>query len=222
LYRYDDLGSRLDNITDWALAQFWAHYAAGRGGSRTAPTPDITKRDIFHYVYAVLHHPAYRQKYELNLKRDFPRIPLYADFWQWATWGERLMDWHVHFETAEPYPLDRHDKDPASVRTAYKARLSANVKTGVITLDTYTTLSGAPPVAWTYRLGNRSALEWILDRYKERKPGDPTIREKFNTYRFQDYKEQVIDLLMRVTTVSVETMAIVNAMPATVEAALAG
>ena len=61
-------------------------------------------------------------------------------------------------------------------------------------------------------LGNRSALEWILDQYKEKKPKDPTIREKFDTYRFTDYKEQVIDLLMRVTTVSVRTVVIVNAM----------
>jgi predicted helicase len=60
--------------------------------------------------------------------------------------------------------------------------------------------------------GNRSALEWILDKYKEKKPKDPTIREKFDTYRFADYKEKVIDLLMRVSTVSVRTVKIVAAM----------
>jgi Type ISP C-terminal specificity domain len=65
---------------------------------------------------------------------------------------------------------------------------------------------------WDYKLGNRSTLEWILDQYKEKKPKDPTIREKFDTYRFADYKEKVIDLLMRVTTVSVETQKIVAAM----------
>lgn len=71
---------------------------------------------------------------------------------------------------------------------------------------------GAPPQAWRYKLGNRSALEWILDQYKEKTPKDPTIREKFNTYRFADHKEKVIDLLRRVTRVSVETMQIVDAM----------
>jgi predicted helicase len=79
-------------------------------------------------------------------------------------------------------------------------------------LDSETQLSGIPAEAWTYRLGNRSALEWILDQYKEKSPKDPTIREKFNTYRFADHKERVIDLLMRVTRVSVETMEIVEAM----------
>ena len=67
--------------------------------------------------------------------------------------------------------------------------------------------------AWEYRLGTYSALEWILERYKEKKPKDPTIAEKFNTYRFAEYKEQVIDLLMKVRTVSVETMKIVKEMP---------
>ena len=76
-----------------------------------------------------------------------------------------------------------------------------------------TALENIPPEAWTYRLGHRSALEWILEEYKESTPRDPTIREKFNTYRFADYKEKVIDLLMRVCRVSVETMTIINAMP---------
>jgi predicted helicase len=83
-----------------------------------------------------------------------------------------------------------------------------------IVLDSETQLSGAPAEAWAYRLGNRSALEWILDQHKERTPKDPTIRERFNAYRFADYKEKVVDLLGRVARVSVETMAIVAAMRA--------
>jgi predicted helicase len=79
-------------------------------------------------------------------------------------------------------------------------------------LDGITELSGVPALAWDYKLGNRSALEWILDQYKEKKPSDPTIAEKFNTYKFADYKEQVIDLLERVCTVSIETMKIVKEM----------
>jgi predicted helicase len=67
---------------------------------------------------------------------------------------------------------------------------------------------------WKYKLSSRSALEWMLNQYKEKKPKDPTIREKFDTYRFADYKEKVIDLFMCVATVSVETQAIVEAMKA--------
>jgi predicted helicase len=69
----------------------------------------ITKRDLFHYTYAVLHHPAYRTKYEINLKREFPRLPFYADFRQWAKWGQSLMELHLNYEQAAPYPLERRD-----------------------------------------------------------------------------------------------------------------
>jgi predicted helicase len=214
LYRYTAAGERVENITDWALAQFCAHYQTSEVSetSEVSPRP-ITKPDIFHYVYAVLHHPAYRQKYERNLKREFPRIPFYDDFWQWAEWGRRLMDLHLDYEQAEPYPLAREDLDPQATRRAVVPRLIARKETGVIELDTLTTLRGVPPAAWEYRLGTYSALEWVLERHKERTPKDPTIREKFNTYRFADYKEHVIDLLRRVCTVSVETMKIVRQMP---------
>ncbi len=69
-----------------------------------------------------------------------------------------------------------------------------------------------PPEAREYQLGSRSALEWVLDQYKERKPRDPTIAERFNTYRFADHKERVIDLLRRVCSVSVKTVEIVGRM----------
>ena len=91
-------------------------------------------------------------------------------------------------------------------------RLKPNKEQGTIELDDKTILTGVPPDAWRYQLGSRSALEWVLDQYKEKKPRDPTIAEKFNTYRFADYKEQVIDLLKRVCTVSVRTMDIVDGM----------
>jgi predicted helicase len=93
-----------------------------------------------------------------------------------------------------------------------KVRLKADKARGVIEIDEQTTLSGVPKEAWEYKLGNRSALEWILDQYKETKPKDRTIAERFHTYRFADYKERVIDLLQRVCTVSVETMNIVREM----------
>ncbi len=204
LYRYDKNGSRSDNITDWALHQFREHYKDS----------GITKEAIFRYVYAVLHYPAYREKYALNLKREFPRIPFYDDFWKWETWGHQLMDFHLNYETANQYPLQRIDlKDnPAKPPTKPRPILKADKPANSILLDSITTLKNIPPEAWEYKLGNRSALEWVLEYYKERKPKDPTIRQKFNTYRFADYKEPVIDLLARVCTVSVETMRTIRVM----------
>jgi predicted helicase len=206
-YRYISDGSRLDNITDWALDQFSVHYK-----KLTRP---VTKDAIFHYVYAVLHDPVYREKYAQNLKREFPRIPFYKDFWRWADWGESLMALHIGYETLKPWPLKRTDtKDEKAARAslAPKPILKADKDNGIIVLDSETQLSGVPTPAWDYKLGNRSGLEWILDQYKEKTPKDPTIREKFNTYRFSDHKEKVVDLLKRVTRVSVETQEIITAM----------
>ena len=210
LYRYDRDGNRFENITDWGLAQFRAQYGDAETPGR-APLPQINKIDIFHYIYAVLHHPAYRQTYELNLKREFPRIPFYADFWQWAAWGRQLMELHLHYETVAPFPLER--KDVPSVSTGkIRAKLKADKLKHAIIIDEVTTLTGVPPEAWEYKLGNRSALEWVLDQYKENTPKDSTIAAQFDTYRFAEYKEQVIDLLGRVCAVSVETMKIVAQM----------
>ena len=199
-----------------------AETPAGEGQGVRAETPaeegqnvklnsEITKLDIFHYTYAVLHHPAYRTKYELNLKREFPRLPFYEDFHQWAAWGRSLMDLHLNYETIEPYGLQRVE---IATKDNPKAKLKADKTNGAIILDENTQLIGVEAIAWEYKLGNRSALEWILDQYKEKKPKDPTIAKLFNTYKFADYKEQVIDLLQRVCTVSIKTMAIVQQMSA--------
>ena len=176
--------------------------------------------------------PGLPRGYGLNLKRKFPRLPFYEDFRQWAAWGRTLMELHLGYEQAAPFPLARHDrKAPVSKQTdllpderakpkrllddkpALKPRLKALKDEGAIEIDATTTLRGIPPEAWAYKLGNRSALEWVLDQWKEHKISDPTVAEKFNTYRFADHKEPVIDLLHRVCTVSVETMKIVRAMP---------
>jgi predicted helicase len=200
LYRYDSKGNRHDNITDWGLNQFRSHYQ----------DESITKENIFHYTYAVLHYPAYRDKYALNLKREFPRLPFYEDFPKWVKWGQQLMDLHLNYEQVKKYPLKQID---INTKKPNKLKLKADKTAGKIQLDEITTLQGIPAKAWDYKLGNRSALEWILDQYKEKKPRDKTIAEKFNTYRFADYKISVIELLQRVCTVSVETMKIIDEMP---------
>ena len=196
LYRYKGTGERVSNITEWGLRQFREHYG----------DESITAEDIFAYTYAALHDPVYRQKYAVDLLRDFPRLPFHEDFATWVRLGQELLDLHIGFEDAVPFALERVDKDGEPG----KAALKADKARSTIVLDKKTMLTDVPVEAWDYRLGSRSALEWVLDQYKERTPRDPTIRERFNTYRFADHKEKVIDLLQRVCTVSVETVRIVN------------
>jgi predicted helicase len=196
-WSYDEAGSRHDNITDWALQQFQQHYGDAA----------IAKIHIFHYVYAVLHDPRYREKFALNLKAEFPRIPFHPGFWAWAEIGAKLIELHANFEQVKPWGLEIAKLTPG---TPAKCRLKADKAAGVIEIDSETALLKIPPQAWEYQLGNRSALEWIVDQYKEKTPKDPTIREKFNTYRFADHKETVIALLDKVCRVSVDTMALVE------------
>jgi predicted helicase len=221
MFIYDTDGNRQDNITDWALARFRENYELKiqkeelETESKTFKTQNsklkIQKEDIFHYIYAVLHNPNYRKKYELNLKRDFPRIPFYKDFWKWAGWGKELMDLHVGFEGVEKYETSEKREAVSGNLTPV---LKANKEAGTIEIDNATTIENIPKEVWEYKLGSRSAIEWILDQYKETTPSDQTILEKFNTYKFADYKEQVIDLIQRVCTVSVETVRIMKEMGA--------
>ena len=220
LFRYTAAGDRIDNITDWSLKEFLKHYQPGRR-KRARP---IDKESIFHYVYAVLQDPSYIQKYAINLKRERPRIPMYgggeagdAAFWQWADRGAMLMTLHLNYETIDPLPLTRTVTPDAKSRAAGmspKAILKSDVAAGRISVDSETMLSCIPSNAWDYRLGNRSALDWVLDQYKLKRPKDPTILTRFDTYRFDDYREQVVDLLMRVARVSVETVRIIEEMKA--------
>ena len=210
LYRYTADGERVSNITEWGLRQIYDHYRKEWGAYFDDTYPDgITAEDIFAYAYAVLHDPVYRYDYRVDLLREFPRLPLYHDFDLWVQMGRELLELHLGFESAEPYGLERRDKPDVEPQ---RAILRADKERGIITLDEQTTLAGVPSDAWRYQLGSRSALEWVLDQYKEKKPRDQTIRERFNTYRFADYKERVIDLLRRVCTVSVGTMDVVDDM----------
>ena len=198
LYRYRSDGKRHSNITAWGLRQFREHY----GNSR------ITPLQIFHYTYAVLHDPVWRERYAINLQRDFPRLPFHDDFHKWVKWGRTLANMHMNFESARSHPLKRRD----CLTQPGLPKLRADKAKGIITIDSQTTLSGIPADAWRYQLGPRSALEWVLDQYKEKKIKDPTVREKFNTYRFADHKEQAIALLKKVCHISLETVQITDDM----------
>ena len=205
-YRYTKSGERIDNITDWALHKFVEQY--GKKG--------VTKDAIFHYVYAVLNDPLFRETYALNLKREFPRIPFYPDFARWAAWGEALMALHIGYEDVTPWPVERIEtRGTRAAGTHPKPILKSQPEQGVVVIDADTQIAGIPPETWAYRLGNRSAIDWVLDQHKEKRPRDPTIAAKFNTYRFADYKESMIALLAKVVRVSIQTIEITDAMEMT-------
>ena len=210
LYRYTPEGERVSNITNWAIGRVNAHYRKewGEHFAEAVGGDVIGAEDIFAYVYAVLHDPVYRHDYGVDLLREFPRLPLYRYFGDWAKMGRKLLELHLGFESIAPHPLERVEGEGAPGR----ALLRADKERGLIRIDERTTLAGAPADAWRYRLGSRSAVEWVLDQYRERKPRDATVAARFNEYRFGAHKERVVELLGRVCAVSVKTMDIVDDM----------
>jgi len=202
LYYFDKEGNKNQNLTDWGLEQYVQHYSDA----------NISKDAIFNYIYGVLHNPNYVEKYAVNLKREFPRIPFYNDFWKWSDWGKELLNIHLNFEAADLYPLELIEAEKPVIKP--KAKLKADFKNGSITLDENTTLIGMPQQVWDYKIGTRSAVEWILDQYKEKNIQDKNVAKLFNNYKFAEYKTQVIDLIQKVVTVSINTIEILNKMKA--------
>lgn len=192
---------KVENITDWGLSKFQVHYNDKR----------IDRESVFHYVYAVLHSPEYRRKYKSNLERELPRIPFYDDFWKWTDWGKQLMKLHTNFTASDGFKLKRIEKRNNGAPQG-EARLTADKTLGRITVDDCTTLEGVPKEAWDYKVGTRSAIEWILNQYKEKPPKETILRERFYDYQFIDYKKDVIDMIERVIKVSLETVRITRAM----------
>ncbi len=206
-YIYDKNGTnRRENITDWALKQFQAKYGE-----------QITKWDIFHYVYAMLHHPQYRERYAENLKRDLPHIPLLHDREQFEVCvriGKELMDLHLNYEQAREYDLDWQENE--EVRFDWrveKMRLTPD-KTALLVNDGLT-LAGIPHECFEYRLGNRSALEWVIDQYQVSEDKRSGIKSDPNNLEDEEY---IIRLVGRVVTVSVETVRLVNELATAVQA----
>ena len=200
-YTYDEDGTnRRENITDWTLAEFRTHYNDNT----------ITKWDIFHYTYALLHHPTYREKYEMNLKRDLPHIPFTEDFRGFATAGAALADLHVNYESAPKYDqLRQHETPGVPVNWNVEKMKFSKDKTQLIYND-FLTLDGIPAAVYDYRLGTRSALEWVVDQYRVKVDRRSGIKSDPNRV---DEPRYIVDLIKRVITVSLKTVKIVGNLP---------
>ena len=199
-YIYDKDGTnRRENITDWALAEFRTHYQ----------DDTLTKWDIFHYNYGLLHHPDYREKYEANLKRDLPHIPFAKDFWGFAEAGARLADIHVNYESQPEYGLKFVQNLNVQLNWRVEKMKLSKDKTSLVYND-FLTLSGIPPKVHDYRLGTRSALEWVIDQYRVKTDKRTEI---VNDPNRADDPQYIVKLIGQVITVSLETVDIVENLP---------
>jgi len=195
-YTYNEEGTnRQENITNWVLNHYQTHYQDNQ----------ITKWDIFHYVYGLLHHPVYREKYAANLKRELPRLPLAPNFWDFATAGKKLANLHLNYEQQPEYPLKWMDQADMPLNWRVEKMKLSRDKRQIIYNDSLT-LGGIPPEAFEYKLGNRSALDWVIDQYRIKVDKRSGIVNDPNRL---DDEEYIVRLIAKVVFVSLETVGIV-------------
>ena len=200
-YTYDEDGTnRKENITDWALAEFRNHYSDNT----------ITKWDIFHYNYGILHHPVYREKYEMNLKRDLPHIPFAEDFWGFSKAGAALADLHVNYESVPKYDKLRKVETPGMQVNWDVEKMKLSKDKTQLKYNDFLTLEGIPAEVYDYKLGTRSALEWVVDQYRVKVDKRSGIKNDPNR---EDEPRYIVDLIASVITVSLKTVEIVKNLP---------
>ncbi|MEU8350595.1 type ISP restriction/modification enzyme [Streptomyces sp. NPDC048845] len=203
---------RVDNITDVTLAGYRDAYK----------DPAITKDDVFYYTYALLHSPEYREHFSADLKKSLPRIPKVRDFHGFAEAGRKLADLHLNYEQAQPYKGiveivagDPSVTPPSELYRVAKMKIpkvKGQADRSTIVYNSRVKLTNIPEEAYRYQIGARSAIEWIIDRYQVKVDKASEIVNDPNDW--SDNPRYIIDLLKRIVTVSLETMKIVDSLPA--------
>ena len=198
---------RRDAVSDWALAEFRNHYDDN----------NISKEDIFWYVYGVLHSSHYKSRFATNLKLMNPRIPFASNFRAFYHAGRELGQWHLDYETVDPYPLEEDwtrlamDKTDYHVKKMVFGKSDGGKDRSVIVYNPHLTLKGIPLEAYEYVVNGKSALEWVMERYAVSTHKDSQITNNPNDW--SDEPRYIIDLVKRVVRVSLETVRIVSALP---------
>jgi predicted helicase len=205
---YENGFIRNDGITDESLQEIQAHYE----------DYSISKEDIFYYVYGILNSLDYSQKYASDLKKEYPRVPYAENFLEFSKAGRDLAYWHLNYEDIEPFPLTEHtDKMVFDEAEHYKVRKmkwggsSRNPDKSKIEINDHLVLDGIPDEAHEYTVNGKSALEWILERYQVTKDKDSRIVNDPNEW--SDDPRYIVNLIGKVTRVSVETVRIVESLP---------
>jgi predicted helicase len=206
--------TRREAITDEGLAHFQSAY----------PGEQINKKDVFYYVYGLLHSLDYREKYADNLAKELPRIPRVkaaADFWAFSQSGRDLAALHVNYEKVEPYPL-KIESGGALTDADYRVEQMKYGKRGkekdltTLHYNNKITLTGIPLEAYDYVVNGKPALDWVVERQRVKTDKDSDIETDANAWALETMgnPRYPLELFCRVVTVSVETMKIVNALPA--------
>lgn len=206
---------RRDGVTDWILSTARKQY-----GSR------VTREDIFYYVYGILHAPDYRTTFAADLKKSLPRLPLVEspdDFWAFSRAGRSLAELHLGYEHVEPYAGCHTVNSTTSEDDAINYRVekmrfgkldSKTADKSIIHYNAGITIENIPLEAYDYVVNGKSAIEWVMERYAVKTDPTSQITNDPNDWcREHDDPKYIYNLLLRIITVSLETMKIVRSLP---------
>lgn len=205
---------RKDGISDDGLNHFKKAY----------PSEQISKEDIFYYVYGLLHSEEYRERYADNLTKELPRIPRVkqaADFWVFSKAGRDLAHWHLNYETVEPYPATLETgKTPYSQLDdaafyVTKMKFAKKGEKDTVIYNSHITIKDIPVVAYDYVVNGRPALEWVMKQQGVSTHTDSGITNDANDWAIEtmDNAKYPLELFLRVINVSLESMKIVRGLP---------
>lgn len=201
-----------DAITDEGLVHFHAAY----------PNQTISKEDVFYYVYGLLHSPDYRDRYADNLSKELPRIPCvktYANFQSFSQAGRNLAELHLNYETVAMYPANIAGGALLLKDSDYrveKMKYGKNKDKTTLIYNDKITITGIPLEAYEYVVNGKPALDWVVDRQCVKTEPNSGIVNDANDWAIETMQnpKYPLELFLRVVTVSLETMKIVNALPA--------
>lgn len=189
----------------------------------------ITPYDVFAYIYGVLHSEDYRARYQDNLSKQLARIPLQRNvevFWQFSAAGKLLIDLHLNYDSAEPYPVTfkqgdlrlTHIGDPVAFYRVEQMKFGGKrpkIDKTTVNYNSNITMIGIPLDAYEYVVNGKPALEWVMERQVVKTDKDSGIVNDANRYATETVGDPAypLKLFQRVITVSLETMKIVRSLP---------
>ena len=197
---------RKDGITNFILERCRENYG-----------PKVTKEDIFYYVYGLLHSPDYRKAFAADLKKMLPRLPLVekpVDFWVFSKAGRALAELHLKYETQPACPKVKVEGVESGNFRVEKMRFPNKGDKSVIEYNPWIAISNIPLDAYDYVLNGRSAIEWIMERYQIKTDKASGITNDPNDWATEHGKPRyILDLLLSIVTVSLETLKIIKTLP---------
>lgn len=197
LYHYDDLGNRSYAISGYALNLFKRHYGDN----------SITEEEIFYYIYAILHHKGYLEKYKNSLTKEAPRIALSEDFKELSTLGKELAKLHLNYENGEMHDSIKYTTLMNAKIEGYYDVDKMTKKGDCILYNKNITITKIPKKAFEYVVNGKSAIDWVIERYQKTMDKESLIENNPNHYAGGKY---VFELLCRVIKLSEKSVDLIE------------